>query len=735
MGKKGKVEDGEPLTPREDGEKSKYGNAKKYDPTFKGPISNRGCTDVICCILFLAFIGGMGVVGYFAYRDGDPLSLVYPTDSRGQICGVSTAVKDKPYLMFFDLLTCLSSPYTTLLEFKCPTTQICVSACPSETYAPYSQLVVATVLPALIEWDKFICDYDFDPETEYTTGSYQGNDGLAAMFNDEKCASYYLKSTPYADRCVPSFLVDSASTVASAFSDNETIQSSASGSFNSSTAYDLFSDAASLLLTFSSLVEILFEDVINSWYLIVGGLGIGMLLSLLFIIVMRWLAGIITWLTLLGLHVLLGLGLYCCWQQYTSLEGVDGADAALTFTTNLSSYLRLQTTWLVFGIILAVLLVILLLTTLCLFNRIRVAIALIKEASRAVGKIMSTLLWPIFPYLLQAGIFTVWSTIAVFLATSHQAMYTVSMDDDDTVAPANNDSCDIATFSTLYPNTTALCSFQSYALADYVLYLQIYNLFGLFWLVNFAIALGQVTLAGAFASYYWAFTKPQDIPAFPLFKSFYRAIRYHLGSIAFGSLIIAIIQIIRTMLEYTEAKLKGKENQVVKYILKCLKCCFWCLEKFMRFLNKNAYILIAVYGENFCTSAKNAFFLLMRNILRVAVINKLTDFLIFLGELFVVGVVGVTSFFYFTNSITWASDLITVPTLNYYWIPIIIITVGTYFVAKCFFSVYDMAVDTLFLCFLEDLERHDGSPEKPFYMSKELMGIVGKKNNFKDDRD
>ena len=24
----------------------------------------------------------------------------------------------------------------------------------------------------------------------------QGNDGLAAMFNDEKCASYYLKSTP-----------------------------------------------------------------------------------------------------------------------------------------------------------------------------------------------------------------------------------------------------------------------------------------------------------------------------------------------------------------------------------------------------------------------------------------------------------------------------------------------------------------------------------------------------------
>ncbi|XP_038045351.1 choline transporter-like protein 2 isoform X2 [Patiria miniata] len=714
--------------------KSKYGTPKKYDPTFKGPIGNRSCTDVICCLLFIAFLVGMGVVGYFAYRDGDPLSLVYPTDSRGQICGVSEAVKDKPYLMFFDLLSCVASPYTTLLEFKCPTTQICVSACPNETFAPYTQLFVGALLPAFVEWDKFICDYDFNPQTEYLTGSYQGTDGLAAIFNDQKCASYYLKSTEYASRCLPSFLVDSASDVASAFSSEDTITSSNGESFNSSTAQELFSNAASLILTFTSLVEVLFEDVVASWYLIVGGLGIAMLLSLLFIILMRWLAGIIIWLTLLGLHVLLGLGLYSCWQQYTSLAGMDGADAAITFTTDLSSYLRLQQTWLIIGIILAVLLVILLLTTLCLCNRIRVAISLIKEGSRAVGKMMSTLIWPIFPYILQFGFFAIWATIAVFLATSHQATYTVSMDDNDTVAPADNDTCDHTTFATDYPNTTAVCTFQSYALKDYVLYLQIYNLFGLFWLVNFAIALGQVTLAGAFASYYWAFTKPQDIPAFPLFKSFYRAIRYHLGSIAFGSLIIALIQIIRTMLEYVEAKLKGKENQVVKYVLKCLKCCFWCLEKFMRFLNKNAYILIAVYGENFCTSAKNAFFLLLRNIVRVAVINKLTDFLIFLGELFIVGAVAVTSFFYFTNQITWVSAYITVPTLNYYWVPIFIITIGTYFIAKCFFSVYDMAVDTLFLCFLEDLERHDGSPEKPYYMSKELMGIVGKKNKFdKDD--
>lgn len=44
--------------------------------------------------------------------------------------------------------------------------------------------------------------------------------------------------------------------------------------------------------------------------------------------------------------------------------------------------------------------------------------------------------------------------------------------------------------------------------------------------------------------------------------------RYHLGSLAFGSLIIAIIQIIRVLLEYVDGKLKGSENAVAKFFLK-----------------------------------------------------------------------------------------------------------------------------------------------------------------------
>ena len=61
--------------------------------------------------------------------------------------------------------------------------------------------------------------------------------------------------------------------------------------------------------------------------------------------------------------------------------------------------------------------------------------------------------------------------------------------------------------------------------------------------------------------------------------------------------------------------------------------------------------------------------------------------------------------------------------------------IGTYFIASSFFGVYEMAVDTLFLCFLEDLERNDGTPERPYFMGKGMQKVVGKRQQFRDDRD
>lgn len=49
--------------------------------------------------------------------------------------------------------------------------------------------------------------------------------------------------------------------------------------------------------------------------------------------------------------------------------------------------------------------------------------------------------------------------------------------------------------------------------------------------------------------------------------------RYHLGSIAFGSFIIAVIQFIRAVLEYVDRQMKttNPNNMVTKYLMACIK--------------------------------------------------------------------------------------------------------------------------------------------------------------------
>uniref|UniRef100_A0A8C5X2C8 Choline transporter-like protein n=1 Tax=Malurus cyaneus samueli TaxID=2593467 RepID=A0A8C5X2C8_9PASS len=456
-----------------------------------------------------------------------------------------------------------------------------------------------------------------------------------------------------------------------------------------------------------------------------SGLVIAMVASLIFIVLLRFLAGIMVWVMIVMVILVLGYGIFHCYMEYAKLKGEAGSDVSLVdlgFQTDLRVYLHLRQTWLAFLIILCVLELVIVLLLIFLRKRILIAIALIKEASRSGCPCphCSWLCWDA-PFELS---YNLEPTLSWEIKRGSEVCEHRGGSELTARVP-----CPLQTFNT--SNVTKLCPdaqclFAFYggetAYHKYLIMLQFFNVFMFFWLANFVIALGQVTLAGAFASYYWAFKKPDDMPAFPLFSAFGRALRYHTGSLAFGSLVLAVVQVIRVTLEYLDHRLKGSGNKFAKFLLSCLKCCFWCLEKFIKFLNRNAYIMIAIYGTNFCTSARNAFFLLMRNIIRVAVLDKVTDFLFFLGKLLIVGSVGILAFFFFTQRIKLVQD--TAPSLNYYWVPILTVIVGSYLIAHGFFSVYSMCVDTLFLCFCEDLERNDGSPERPYYMSPELSEIL-----------
>ncbi|XP_035879736.1 choline transporter-like protein 4 [Phyllostomus discolor] len=685
-----------------------YGKPVKYDPSFRGPIKNRSCTDVICCVLFLLFILGYIVVGIVAWVYGDPRQVLYPRNSTGAYCGLG-ANKDKPYLLYFNIFSCIldTNIITVAAQgLQCSTPQVCVSSCPEAPWVVSNSELSQTVGEVFYAAGRDVCL----PGVPWSMPVHQS-------LQQELCPRFLLPSTPALGRCLP-WVNNSAWPELPGISGNNTIYQGISLS-----AHDIS-------------IKI-FEDFAKSWSWILVALAVALVLSLLFILLLRLVAGPMVLVLIIGVLGVLAYGIYHCWKEYQALQGDPNASISqLGFTTNLSAYSSVRETWLAAMIVLAVLEGLLLLMLIFLRQRIRIAIALLKEASKAVGLMMSTMFYPLITFVLLFICIAYWAMIALYLATSGQPQYVfwapnVSLASCET-APVNT-SCDPMAQPMNSSCPGLMCVFQGYLstglVQRFLFNLQIYAVLGLFWTLNWVLALGQCVLAGAFASFYWALNKPRDIPTFPLSAAFVRTLRYHTGSLAFGALILALVQIARVILEYVDHKLRGAQNPIARCIMCCFKCCLWCLEKFIKFLNHNAYIMIAIYGKNFCVSAKNAFMLLMRNIVRVVVLDKVTDLLLFFGKLLVVGGVGVLSFFFFTGRIPGLSKDFESPHLNYYWLPIMTSILGAYVIASGFFSVFGMCVDTLFLCFLEDLERNDGSLDRPYYMSKALLKILGKKND------
>ncbi|KAF3698835.1 Choline transporter-like protein 5-A Solute carrier family 44 member 5-A [Channa argus] len=695
-----------------------YGEPHRFDPSFRGPVHRRSCTDVMCCLIFIIVIFSYIALGILAWFHGDPRKVLYPTDSYGQFCGQKeTSNAMKPILFYFNILKC-SSP-ATLIHLQCPTTQMCVSQCP-DRFTTYTEMQLQHKLnKSHWEYYKQFCKPSFNnPEKP-----------ISQVLRDEDCPSMIVPSRPFLQRCLPDFIIlNGTMTVANRTRFNDVLEMP-----HSVTELEYAAKSITGLVDTKELGIKIVEDFARSWSWILIGLLISSAASLVFILLLRFTAGLLVWTTIIIVILLLSYGIHYCSYVLSQLRDRPGSDVTIAevgLQTDIQIYLQLKQTWIIILVTLAVINASIMLTWNFLRTRVRVAVALLQEASKAIGHIMSTLFYPVITFLLLTVCISYWSVTTVYLASSGEAVYKVMS--PDMSCPYANRTCNPKTFNRTYMTRSALCLGSQCLFAfyggesfyhHYLCLLQLFNLLVFFWLVNFSLALEQCTLAGAFASYYWAKRKPQDIPPCPLFSSFHRAIRYHTGSLAFGSLILSVVQLFQFMLEYLEQKLKGVDNSLSRFILCCLRFCFWCLEKFIRYMNRNAYIMVAIYGKSFCPSARDAFFLVMRNVVRVAVLDRVTDFLLFLGKVLVAGGVGVLAFFFLNKKIPGLQD--EVPNINYYWVPLLTVVLGAYLIADGFFSVYATCVDTLFLCFCDDLERNDGSSRKPFLMSPELLRILG----------
>lgn len=791
---------------------NKYGKPLVYDRNFRGPAwRRRSCTDIPCLLIFLIFLGGWGFIAQYAIRHGDLNKLMVPTDSFNQKCGMDSAVLDKKYLFFFNLEKCID-PLVPITG--CPTPQVCIKSCPTENFIwdtmkdTLSFDEIKKRLICLTDVDKanirtlkdaadaisnercarwyiksapFLnrCMWEFSPQVCEFIPSFllpsRNQRDLQRFMTHNINSTYSLPTEPQLQALALTVSTSQQRVVGVPDSklklqEEPAIQCRRRTQLGETVIKEkMLKTDTKLAKLVGNLVahfyngthnaqqigEEVVEDIINSWFIILMALVCTLVVSLIFIALMRWLAAPFMWFSILGVLTGLVVGIYMSIKQYifwkdTATVPVHG----FNLNAAVKNVLQEHNTWLYLTIFLSVCFLIILLLVIVLRKRINIAIALTKEGSKAVSSVFSTVFFPIFSWVLFIAAIVYAISVGLYLGSIGEPAfrmirqlnpssqngisnenclceglalnYKVGDKCDPTIFQSNCYNSDASTSVGFFqqsiraPCAKTSCSFVNIEHPSLINWFIVYNIFGFLWVSFFISAFSDMVLAATFASWYWTFKK-KDVPYFTLTRAFRQTAFYHLGTVAFGSLILAICRMIRLILEYIDSKLKKYDNVVTRAILCCMKCFFWLLESFLRFLNRNAYIMCAIHGKNFCSSAKDAFNLIMRNFLRVITLDKVTDFLFFLSKVLLTALAGVATYYFLVRNPS-------ILKLHYNAVPTTIVVIASFLITSVFFGVYSMAVDTLFLCFLEDCERNDGTPEKPYFMSKQLMKILGKRN-------
>ncbi|XP_039296274.1 choline transporter-like 1 [Nilaparvata lugens] len=389
------------------------------------------------------------------------------------------------------------------------------------------------------------------------------------------------------------------------------------------------------------------------------------------------------------------------WTYYDIKVELDNTPSELL----LEEAIQNERAFFLYGIISSVITAVIVLLVCSMRRNLSFLADLFKEASECLSALPSLYLQPILSFVLLLLFYSFWVLVVVCLATANypgiRPIRPFSLDLDPMLAASASASQpaspDLLSALLPPPANISVVTHKAFTLVQYadalwVRYMWSVYLVALVWVSQFVLSCQQMVVAGAVAR--WYFNGWKKTTKSPVLTSFRHMICYHLGTMAKGSLLITIFKLPRLILTYLHTKFKKSEeiSSCARCGLKSCICCFWCLENFIRYINHNAYTVVAMQGINFCPAAARAFHILMSNAIQFAIINSMGDFILFLGKVIVTAITGSVGLLLIKNN----------EHLYFYSAPTLVICVFAYFIAHSVISLYEIVIDTLFLCVCED---------------------------------
>lgn len=417
------------------------------------------------------------------------------------------------------------------------------------------------------------------------------------------------------------------------------------------------------------------------------GAVVCVLMIMLFFVIVRYCMGFIIWSAI----ALVAIGL------------LGMAGIFLSSSTDESVSADQQSSYRTFGILSIILLFVYCAVMCYLRSRIKLAIMMMEEVTHALESMKTMFLLPLFKFTLIAIFYILWIVIAGGLATAGKFTEVSNV---------------TATSGTTTMNFAAKSIEYDPGLQNAIYY----HMFGAIWVNSFLIAMMNFMVASSFAQWYFAhMVNGKKELNKPVSEAFRLAWTKHIGTMVFGSLLVAVAttvkHVVDAMLE--QAKKQSGDSKFVKVVACIMKCLTRCIESCLKYISTQAYIFTAIHGTPFWTSCVSLFKFLSANPLRIGVAQTLGRIVVSLGRNFVV---------LFTMGITFALITYVEPfktqILSPYLVLFVIFCIA-FVMCVVAFEVFGMGMDTLIMCFIADEAMNDGVPVHSSSMQEKMNKLPG----------
>ena len=642
----------------------KYKDFKWQNPEqFKnGPIDDetRKCRDCICCIIFIVLFALCIVVAGFGFKEGKPSQLFYFYDEDGNACGHDPGFEDYKYLYFTSVLDGLKKFDTDKMLDA-----VCVKECPkklTEFEEPSGSGK---------KYVKLLCH-----PTKKNKNCYIGSSNFyeSKAFIEKICFPKSDDEIEYDStnqKLIEIYDPETGETFKKVINNADTTTETAGGTTRVYIAQDVIDgskdpkDSSARLINlsyFTQLFTLWINDLYVTRWAILGSVGWSFFLAMFYFLFLRCCAGFITFMIIL----LVQAGLIVLAVYFNILSKKEEEKEAESDTTDYAFFwvfTALAAIWFIFILVMC--------------NRIRLAIAITEVTSKYINKTCCIVFVPFLFFIILVIWLAYWIVLLVYLYTAGEF------------------------------DKSSIKIFASFKMDEKLEYGFWYHIVMLFYITAVIEAYSQFVYASSACIWYFTFEKGTE--NHPIAKSFYRGFRYHFGSIVFGATIIAIIRFLMFFVEYVKKQMEkttGKsKGKCFKCIFCVIECCLGCCNKIMEFINKHAYIQIALKGDNFCTAAWEGFGLIIRNLGRFSVLALIGGMFSLIGTLFITVGSCIIGYFLITQVDYFSKDL------NSCVLPEVAFGLIGFIMGRVSMSIFSVSSDALIHSFLLDEELNKGQPK------------------------